>query len=124
MRFLGRLARFWVLLTFSASTGYFWLHNQDRMPLNVPPWLDHVSIPSWMAYSVFFLIGVVITLFALSLEVIGKSMEIRRLKKALKAAKGSPRSWDDRSGSDDSLILSRPASALSATGGSGVSTLS
>lgn len=123
MRFLGRLAKFWVLLTFSVSTGYFWIHNQDRMPLNLPPWIDHISIPAWMAYTSAFLAGTVVTTCALSLDIFGKSLEIRRLKKALKTAQGSPRPWDGP-GSDDHLMLSRPASALSATGGSSISPLS
>jgi uncharacterized integral membrane protein len=123
MRFLGTVSKLWVLLTFSVSTGYFWIHNRDNMPLNLPPWLDHISVPCWLAYSGAFLAGALVTTLAFSFDTLGRAMEIRRLKKALKAAQGSSRGWDGRS-SDDGLVLSRPASALSATGGDGVSPLS
>jgi len=123
MRFLGTVAKLWVLLTFSVSTGYFWIHNRDNMPLNIPPWFDHISVPGWLAYSASFLAGALVTTLAFSLDTLGRALEIRRLKKALKSAQSNARSWDGRVQSDG-LVLSRPASALSATGGDGVSPLS
>jgi uncharacterized integral membrane protein len=125
MNFLAKLAKFWILLAFAGFTGYLWIHNQDRIPLHIPPWVQHIPVPAWLAYSVFFLAGSFVTTVALILDLLGKALEIRRLRKALKEAQKSSAPWLDGGAADDgSRSRLRTSSALSSTSGTGISSLS
>lgn len=125
MNFLTKLAKFWILLAFAGFTGYLWIHNQDRIPFNIPPWIQHISIPAWLAYSIFFLVGSLVTTVALILDLMGKAWEIRRLRKALKESQKTAAPWlDTEAAENGSRSRPRTSSALSATSGTGMSSLS
>lgn len=84
MQFLGRLAKFWLLLGFVGTSGYFGYFNRDRIVISAPPWMDQVSVPAYSAYMTMFLIGAAVTCIYLGLDTVKKSMEIRRLTRRLR----------------------------------------
>lgn len=84
MQFLGRLAKFWLLLAFVGSSGYFGYFNRDRIVVNAPPWMDQVAVPAYSAYMSMFLLGAFVTCVYLGMDSFRKSMEIRRLSRRVR----------------------------------------
>lgn len=90
MRFVMKLLRFWVLLVFVASSGYFAIYNQDHVALKLPPWIEHVSVPAYGAFVAFFLFGATIVTIFFGFDSMRKTLEIRRLNKQIKELGGQP----------------------------------
>lgn len=84
MFFLKRLALFWFLCAFFGLSGYFAIYNQDRVTLTLPPWVDHISVPAYLAFVAFFLIGAAVTWIYFGIEYTKKSFEIRKLHKIVR----------------------------------------
>lgn len=84
MGFVTKLVRFWVLLIFAASTGYFAIYNQDHVALKLPPWIEHVSVPAYGAFATFFLFGAAVVTLFFGFDSMRKTVEIRRLNKQIK----------------------------------------
>jgi uncharacterized integral membrane protein len=84
MFFLKRLALFWFLCSFFGLSGYFAIYNQDRVSVTFPPWIDHLSLPSYMAFVVFFLLGSAVTWVYFGIEYTRKSFEVRRLSRIVR----------------------------------------
>ena len=84
MFFLKRLGLFWFLLAFFCLSGYFAMYNLDRVSISIPPWVEHLSVPAYLAFVFFFLIGSAVTWIYFGIEYTKKSMEVRRLTKQLR----------------------------------------
>ncbi len=84
MFFLKRLGLFWFLAAFFGFSGYFAMYNLDRVSISMPPWLEHLSIPAYLAFIIFFLMGSGVTWIYFGIEYTKKSMEVRRLTKQLR----------------------------------------
>jgi uncharacterized integral membrane protein len=89
MRFMFSLLRFWLLLLFVAMSGYIALYNQESVPVSLPPWLQHISVPAYQAYSAFLLIGAALTVIFFGVEHTRKSFTINRLNKRIKELEAS-----------------------------------
>jgi hypothetical protein len=88
MFFLRRLGLFWFLAAFFGFSGYFAMYNLDRVSISVPPWLEHMSVPAYLAFIFFFLLGSAVTWVYFGIEYTKKSMEVRRLTKKLRLLDG------------------------------------
>ena len=84
MRFLSRVARFWLLFAFVGISIYFAIYNQDRVHMQLPPLLDHITVPAYMAFGACFLLGALLTTLFHALDSVKKTVEIRRLRKQLR----------------------------------------
>ena len=84
MGFITKLFRFWVLLIFAVSTGYFAIYNQDHVALKLPPWIEHISVPAYGAFATFFLFGAAVVTLFFGVDSMRKSVQIRRLNKQLR----------------------------------------
>ena len=84
MFFLKRLALFWFLCAFFGLSGYFAIYNQERVSLVFPPWVDHISVPAYVAFVFFFLLGSAVTWVYFGIEYTRKTLEIRRLNRLVR----------------------------------------
>ena len=84
MRFLGRVAKFWLLFAFICISIYFAIYNQDRVHLQLPPFLDHITVPAYMAFGACFVLGAMLMSLHHAVDSVKKSLEIRRLRKRLR----------------------------------------
>jgi len=84
MRFLSRVARFWLLFALVSISIYFAIYNQDRVHMRLPPLLDHITVPAYMAFGACFLLGALLTTLFHALDSVKKTLEIRRLRKQLR----------------------------------------
>lgn len=84
MFFLKRLALFWFLCMFFGMSGYFAIYNQARVAVSVPPWVDQINVPSYLAFMCFFLIGSAVTWIYFGIEYTRKTMEIRKLNRIVR----------------------------------------
>jgi hypothetical protein len=96
MFFLRRLGLFWFLAAFFGFSGYFAMYNLDRVSISVPPWLEHMSVPAYLAFIFFFLLGSAVTWVYFGIEYTKKSMEVRRLTKKLRLIDGKKDQSSDR----------------------------
>ena len=83
-RFLGRVAKLWVILAFVVIAIYFTVFNQERVHIRMPPWIQQVSVPLFVVEMAFFGAGAMVMTIYFGLESLKKSLEIRRLTKRLK----------------------------------------
>lgn len=84
MFFLKKLALFWFLCMFFGLSGYFAIYNQARVPISVPPWIDQINVPSYMAFVAFFLIGSAVTWIYFGIDYTRKSLEVRKLNRLIR----------------------------------------
>lgn len=83
MRFLGRLARFWAVLLVAAFAVYLGTANQEHVSVSLPPWLETLGMPAYVAYMAFFGLGAVVASLFFGFENMRKLLEIRKLNKRL-----------------------------------------
>ena len=84
MRFLARLANFWLLITFVSFTAYFAVYNRDRVSLHLPPWIEQITMPGYMINLAFFFVGAIVVTIYFGIDSIRKSLIIRRLRRQLR----------------------------------------
>ncbi len=100
MRFLARLANFWLLITFVSFTAYFAVYNRDRVSLHLPPWIEQITMPGYMINLAFFFVGAIVVTIYFGIDSIRKSLIIRRLRRQLREYgldDGAPRNERNKS---------------------------
>lgn len=112
MGFIIKLVRFWVLLVFAVSTGYFAIYNQDHVALKLPPWIEHVSVPAYGAFATFFLFGASVVTLYFGFDSMRKTLEIRRLNKQIRELGGTPTRTGDGQESLHTPLIDGPAASL------------
>lgn len=88
MLFLSRLLKFWFIAVFFVVGLWFALSNQERYVVSFKPWIQHISLPAYAIVMGAFLLGALMASAAFGIDSLRKTMEIRRLKKAL--SEGQP----------------------------------
>ena len=84
MRFLSRLARFWLMITFVGTSAYFAAYNRERVSLHLPPWIEQITLPGYMINLTFFFLGALVVSAYFGIDSLSKYLTIRRLKKQLR----------------------------------------
>lgn len=84
MFFFKKLALFWFLFMLFGMSGYFAIYNQTRIAVSIPPWIDQINVPSYLAFITFFLIGSAVTWVYFGIEYTRKSLEVRKLNKIIR----------------------------------------
>jgi uncharacterized integral membrane protein len=112
MGFVVKLVRFWVLLVFAVSTGYFAIYNQDKVALKLPPWIEHISVPAYAAFATFFLFGAIVVTVFFGLDSMRKTFEIRRLNKQVRELGGQVARHADLPETMHSPSVDGPAASL------------
>ncbi|MBM4253324.1 MAG: DUF1049 domain-containing protein [Deltaproteobacteria bacterium] len=84
MRFLSRLANFWLLITFVSFTAYFAVYNHDRVSLHLPPWIEQITMPGYMVHLGFFFGGAAVVSVYFGIDSLRKALIIRRLRRQLR----------------------------------------
>ncbi len=113
MRFLKKLLRFWVILVFGVSTGYFGIYNQHHVALKLPPWIEHVSVPAFGAFATFFLFGAAVVTLYFGYDSMRKTLEIRRLNKQIRELGGLPSPIGDGQVGMHTPTVDGPAASIS-----------
>ena len=84
MRFLTRLANFWLLITMVSISAYFAVYNRDRVSLHLPPWIEQITMPGYIVNLAFFFLGAAVVTVYFGIDSLRKSLTIRRLRKKLR----------------------------------------
>jgi len=103
MRFLHRLLKIALLLAFVLLGGYLGLYNQERVGMSFPPLIEHLSLPSYVAFLAFFALGILAASLYFSIDGLRKTFEIRRLAKQIRALGGTPVTAGNRAGGEPEI---------------------
>ena len=103
MAFLSRLAKFWGVLLLAGLGGYIALYNQDRVVVVLPPWIQQVTVPAYVAFIGAFLLGAGVASVYFGVEHFRKSLAIRALNRRLTVAKRAPDSSAKRAPAEPTL---------------------
>lgn len=90
MHFLGRVAKFWLILAFLGSGAYFAHFNREHVGLQLPPWIEHVTLPAYLVYGGSFLVGTLVTSLFFGIDNLRKTFEIRRLQRRVRELEPAP----------------------------------
>ncbi len=84
MVFVIRVFRLWLGILFALYAVYLAVNNTERMVIQIPPFVSHVSLPVYVIGAAFILTGCGIAIIFLGLDLVKKSLTIHQLKKKLR----------------------------------------
>ncbi len=109
MMFVIRVFRLWLGILIALYAVYLAINNTERMVIQLPPFVSHVSLPVYVVAAAFLLIGCAIAIIFLGLDLAKQALTIHKLKKKLRHYESSD---GDRFAADDihepSLLNIRP----------------
>lgn len=82
--FMIRVIRLWLGILISLYAAYLAINNTERMVIQLPPFVSHVSLPTYIVAAAFLLIGCALAIIFLGFDLAKKSLIIRQLKKKLR----------------------------------------
>lgn len=89
MMFLIRVFRLWLGILIALYAVYLAINNTDRMVIQLPPFVSHVSLPVYVVAAAFILTGCAIAIIFLGLDLVKKSLTIHQLQKKLRQFEGN-----------------------------------
>jgi uncharacterized integral membrane protein len=89
MMFLIRVFRLWLGILIALYAVYLAINNTDRMVVQLPPFISHVSLPVYVVGAAFILTGCAIAIIFLGLDLVKKSLTIHQLQKKLRQFEGN-----------------------------------
>jgi len=84
MVFVIRVFRLWLGILIALYAVYLAVNNTERMVIQLPPFISHVSLPVYVIGASFLLAGCGIAVIFLGLDLVKKSLTIHQLKKRLR----------------------------------------
>jgi uncharacterized integral membrane protein len=91
MNFLFNLLRFWVFLLFGTLTGYIALTNNSHVSLHLPPFIELVNMPLYMALAGAFLTGAGVMVLFFGNDYLRRAWQVRQLNRRLADYDAAPR---------------------------------
>ncbi len=87
--FVIRVFRLWLGILIAVYAVYLAINNTDRMVIQLPPFVSHVSLPVYIVAAAFLLIGCAIAIIFLGLDLAKQALTIHKLKKKLRQHESS-----------------------------------
>ena len=84
MMFVIRVFRLWLGILIALYAVYLAINNTERMVIQLPPFVSHVSLPVYIVAAAFLLIGCAIAIIFLGLDLAKQALTIHQLKKKLR----------------------------------------
>lgn len=82
--FIIRVFRLWLGILISVYAVYLAINNTERMVIQLPPFISHVSLPVYVVAAAFILTGCAIAIIFLGLDLAKQSLTIHKLQKKLR----------------------------------------
>ncbi len=82
--FIIRVLRLWLGILIALYAVFLAINNTERMVIQLPPFVSHVSLPVYVVAAAFLLIGCAIAIIFLGFDLAKQALTIRKLKKKLR----------------------------------------
>lgn len=89
MMFVIRVFRLWLGILIALYAVYLAINNTERMVLQLPPFVSHVSLPVYIVAAAFLVVGCALAIIFLGLDLAKQALTIHKLKKKLRQYESS-----------------------------------
>ncbi len=94
MNIIKQMLKFWVVIVFGCAGAYLLLYNQEPIYVNLPG-IGEFKVMAAIAFIACFLIGATTVVIHFTFDLLKKSIEVRGLKKRVKALESAQNSTNN-----------------------------